>query len=120
PYTTLFRSEVRRGAVAGHRYVPHHGDAQQGLDVRIVRLRLQRVPEEDQTVDVALGDSGANLLIATQRSALELVDSQPELLLQQMAGGAGGVQLVVSQELAIEASPLEQRLFLVIVGHQGD
>ena len=46
--------EIRRGTVAGGRDVVQHGDAQQGLDVRVVRQRLERVPEEDQEVDARL------------------------------------------------------------------
>ena len=37
--------------VARHRDVPHHGDAEQGLDVGVVWLGFERVPEEDQRVN---------------------------------------------------------------------
>jgi hypothetical protein len=50
--------EVRRGTVAGGREVIHHGDPQEGLDVNIVRMRLHRVPEEDDKINPALGYHG--------------------------------------------------------------
>src|SRR5207237_7177467 len=40
--------QVGAGQVAGHADVPHGGDTQERLDVRIVRLRLERVPEKDE------------------------------------------------------------------------
>ena len=60
--------EVGGRQVAGHRDVPDGGDPQQCLDVGVVRLRLERVPEEDQQVDAALGDLGADLLVAADRA----------------------------------------------------
>jgi hypothetical protein len=41
------------------RDVADHGDPRQGLDVGIVRVRLKRVPEEDEQIDLAFGDAGA-------------------------------------------------------------
>jgi hypothetical protein len=112
--------KIGRRAVARDRNVPHHGDAQQGLDVRIVWLGLERIPEEDQTIDLAFGDAGADLLVAAERAALKFVDRQPELLLEQMAGGAGREELVGGEEIDVESGPLEQLELLVVVGDQGD
>jgi hypothetical protein len=41
-----------------------------------VGLRLQRVPEEDDEVDRALRDLGADLLVSTERAALELDEAE--------------------------------------------
>ncbi len=112
--------EVGGGAVAGHRDVPHHGDAQQRLDVRVVRLRLERVPEEDQDVDLALRDLGADLLVAAERAALQAGDRQPELVAEQRAGGAGGAEVVLGQQRAVEPGPLREVRLLVVVRDQGD
>jgi len=54
-----------------------------------VRLGLQRVPEEDQQVDVAVRDPGADLLVAAQRAAEEAGDRQAELVAEQSARGRG-------------------------------
>jgi hypothetical protein len=50
--------------VAGCRDVVDHREPQQGLDVDIVRMWFQRVPEKDQKVDLALSDLRADLLVA--------------------------------------------------------
>jgi hypothetical protein len=45
-------------------------------------MGLERVPEEDQQVERALDDPGADLLVATQWSALQRVDGNRQVLLQ--------------------------------------
>src|SRR5438067_9730804 len=65
-----------------------------------------------------LCDTGADLLVATQWTAVELADLQPELTLEQLTGSAGRVQLVFRQEIAVEAGPLQQVAFLVVVRDQ--
>lgn len=65
---------VRGGAVTRGRDVVDDGDPQQGLDVHVVRMRLHRVPEEDDEVDAPLSDHRPQLLIAAQRPGLELDD----------------------------------------------
>ena len=60
----------------------------QRLDIRIVRLRFERIPEEDEKIDLAIGDLGADLLIAAQGPALELGDLEAQLLFQDFAGRA--------------------------------
>ena len=71
---------VRRGAIAGQRNVPEHRDPQESPDIGVVRVGLERVPEEDQQVERLLGDPGADLLVATQWSALQLVDGDRQVL----------------------------------------
>jgi len=83
-----------------------------------VGLWLEWIPEEDQTINSTFCDTGADLLVATQWTAVELADLEPELTLEQLASGAGRVQLVCSQEIAIEAGPLQQIAFLVVVRDQ--
>ena len=56
-------------------------------------LRFQGVPEEHQQVDFALGDLGADLLVAAQRTAKQAMDIVPlQVIPKQPAGGAGGVE----------------------------
>ena len=64
-------------------------EPQQGLDVRVVRLRLERVPEEDQKVYLTLDDLGADLLVAAEGAALEPLDRELQLLLESRPGRAG-------------------------------
>jgi hypothetical protein len=84
-----------------------------------VRLGLERVPEEDQDVDAALGDPGADLLVAADRPTEEPGDRQAELEFQQGTGGSGGVQRVSVQCLQVVLGPAEQVRLLVVVRDQG-
>src|SRR5512142_228719 len=59
--------EVRRGAAARRGHVVEDRDAQERLDVGIVRLRLERIPEEDEGVELAGRDHGPDLLIPAER-----------------------------------------------------
>ena len=87
--------EVGRRPVAGDGRVVDDRHPQQRLDVDVVRLRLERVPEEDHEVDAPLGDRRADLLVAAERAAEEARDRQAELARDQPAGRAGGEQLVL-------------------------
>jgi len=83
--------------IAGHRNVPHRRHAQQGLDVRVMGLGLEGVPEEHQQVDPLFGDLRSQLLIAAQRAADHAFHRQPQAFAQQQPGGAGGDQLMFGQ-----------------------
>ena len=89
------KSAVARLQAIGH--VVDDRDPQQRLDVDVVRVRLERVPEEDHEVDPALGDRRTHLLIAAERAAQEAVDVQAELVREQPAGRSGGVELVLAR-----------------------
>ena len=97
--------EVRGRAVAGDRHVVDDGDAQQRLDVDVVRVRLERIPEEDHEVDAALGDRRAHLLVAAERAAQEAVHGQAELARELGAGRAGRVELVLRERAAVVRAP---------------
>jgi len=45
-----------------------------------VGLRLERVPEKDEKVDLTVGYLGADLLIAAQRPALQFGNFKTKLL----------------------------------------
>jgi len=100
--------KVSRGTVAGHGYVPNHRHAQQRLYVRVMRLRLQRVPKENQQIHGTLGNAGANLHVPAQRAAEQAGDGQLQLALQHAPGGASGQQHIVLQHAKVKGSPLHQ------------
>lgn len=111
---------IGRCAIARHRHVVDDADAHQRLDVHVMRLRLERIPEEDQDVEPPLRDHRPELQIPTQRPRLEALDWQAELLAQQAAGRARGEKLVLLEKRLVVASPLDDLLLLVIVRHQRD
>lgn len=112
--------EIRRGAVHSDRDVLQHGHTQQGAHIRVVGVRFERVPEEDQDIHLALGDLRADLLVAAQRPAQKHLHGQPQFLLEQGARRAGGEDFVVAQPPDVEARPFEQVLLAVVVGDEGD
>ncbi len=88
------------------------------VDVRVVRLRLRRIPEEDQQVQLALRDHGSDLLVATKRAAQKLAYCESELRLEQGSGGPRREQIVSAKDAAVESSPLEQTPLLIVMGDQ--
>ena len=90
------------------------------FNVRVVRMRLQRVPQEDQDVDLALGEAGADLLVAAVGAAPEAGNGQAKLLGQQMAGRGGCEQVVSVEEIEVVLGPLQHVPFLIVVRDQGD
>ena len=62
-----------------------------------MRLRGERVPEEDQQIQVALGDLCADLLISAQWTALQLIDVDSQLLFKELTGCSCRVEFVMSQ-----------------------
>jgi len=56
--------KVGGGAVAGHGDVPEDREAEQGLDIGVVGLGGEGVPEEKEEVEFRFGDHGPNLGIA--------------------------------------------------------
>jgi len=112
--------EICGGPVAGHRDIADNRDPEQGLDVRVMRMRLQPIPEEHQQIDLALGDAGADLLVAAVRAAPEADDRQPELLLQQVTGRGRRGQLVTGQQIQVLLGPLQHVPLPIVVRNQGD
>src|SRR5262245_18822923 len=106
--------------VAGDRNVPQRRQAKERLDVGVVRLRLERIPEEDEQIDRALGDPGSDLLVAAERSAHQPGDLEPQLVLQQGPGRPGGNQVVLRQRGAVELRPAQQLDLLVVVSDECD
>ena len=62
---------VGGGPVERHRDVVDEADAHQRLHVDVVRVGRERIDEEEQHVDLAFGDHGADLLVAAERSAFQ-------------------------------------------------
>ncbi len=70
-------------------------------------MRFKWIPEENQKIDLVADNFGTDLLIATQRTALELVDLEVQFLFERLAGGASRIQLVMCQQIAVELAPLQ-------------
>jgi hypothetical protein len=112
--------KIRRGPIAGDGDVPHHCDAQQRPHIGVVRLHLERIPEEDQQIELTLSDHRPDLLVAAEWPALQFVDAHPQLTLEERPGGPGGIQVMLSQERTVVSRPFQEILLLVVVRDQGD
>lgn len=106
--------------IAGKGNVPQHGDAQERFDIGIVRLSSERVPEEDQHVEIAFGDLHADLKVATQRTTEEFGDRMTQFFLQKGTCSAGGTELELLEGGAVFAGPANDVAFLMIVGDDAD
>ena len=82
-------------------------------------MRFEWVPEEDEAVDITLNYPRSDLLIAAQRTALELADFEVQLIFEQLTGRARRAQFVASQEIAIKAGQLQKLMLLIVVSHHG-
>ena len=81
---------------------------------------VSEYPEEDQQVDVPLGDPRADLLVAAEQAGLETGHPDVELVGQHAPGRAGGEQVVPGEHVPVVARPLQQTLLLVVVRDQRD
>jgi hypothetical protein len=111
---------VSRSDITGDGDVPDRRQTQQRLDVRVVRLRFERVPEEHEDVDQILRDLRADLLVPTHRPAEETGNGQPELIFKEGSRRTGGVESVFSQGLPVVLGPAQQLYLLVVVCDQSD
>ena len=107
--------KICRGPVAGDRNVPDHGDAEERFHIRIVRVRLQRVPEENEDVDFAFADLRSNLLVPAQRPALQPLHRKIQLRMEQLSCSPRRDELMPCKRLTIELGPSQEILFLVVM-----
>lgn len=118
--------KVGSGAITGTRNIVEDSNAQQGFDVYIVRLRLHRVPEENQNVNLALDNHCPELLVAAERTRLQFRNdirrdslmSSGECLLDQATGRARTDEFVMEQELPVPIHPLHQITLAMIVRNE--
>ena len=83
-----------------------------------MRLRAQRVDEEEDGVHGPNGGQGRDLGVAAFRTTQQLLDGQTDLPLEQSGRVARGDQLESVQHLAIEGRPGQQVDLLVVVRDQ--
>ena len=112
--------DICGGPVAGDRDVPWHGDSQQRLHVVIMRMRLQRIPEEDEQVDSPVRDAGTDLLVPAEGAAVEPCHGQVELLAEHPPGGSRRVEPVAGEQVTVELGPFAHVLLAAVVRDERD
>jgi hypothetical protein len=112
--------EVCGRAVAGDGNVVEDGDAQERAHVGLVRMGLERIPEEDEHVELARGDERADLLVTAERAALEPGHLEVPPLRDEPAGGPRGDEVVLAQDRLVVADPREQVFLAAVVRDERD
>src|SRR5580658_5249349 len=112
--------EVGRRAVARDRDVVEHGQAQQCFDIDIVRLRGQRVPKEDDQIELMLDQHRADLSVSAERSREEQLDREPGRMRDLRPGRPGRDQFAAPERPAVKGGPVRQVIFTGVVRDQGD
>src|SRR6185503_2698224 len=111
---------VCSGMVDRKRNVVERRKARQRFHVDIVRQRRQRILEEDQYIQLPLGDHRADLRVAAERAAEEPRDLEARAVDDAPAGGAGAPELVLGQRVAVLEGPGDELVLLVVMGNEAD
>jgi hypothetical protein len=85
-----------------------------------MRHWLERIPEEDQKIDLVIDNLGADLLITAQGLTLEFRNLEAKFALQDFASSASGIHFMVRQEIAVIFGPFHQVPFFIVMGHKSD
>jgi hypothetical protein len=83
-----------------------HCQPQEHLHVHVVRLDLQRLPQEHEHIGAARGDECTSLRVATGGTVQQHLHVEPEALANCPVGGGGGEKLVPSERSGVESRPL--------------
>jgi hypothetical protein len=84
-------------------------------------IAAKRVGEEDQGIDLSLGDHAADLLVAPERPAPDRLDPQVRAELPDDTAGRRGTDHAMGGEfLPVARRPRRQGGFLLVVRDQGD
>ena len=93
---------------------------EQRLHVRIVRMRLEGIPEENQDINLALADLCPDLLVTAQRAAENTGDGNGKLGLDLSASCSCRDNPVTVQCFSVVLCPSQQVLLLIVVSHDRD
>src|SRR6202023_2728790 len=96
---------VRRAAIARDRNIVEDRESKQRLDVDVVRLRRQRIPKEDDDVDLFLSDERSDLRVAAKRARQEHGDRKIQLLGDGSARRRSRKDFALSERAAVERRP---------------
>jgi len=115
------RESVAGAWVEGERAVVHLTNASERFDVGIVRVRRERIDEEENRATFVGGDHGADLLVAAERATRDLTrDLEAELLLERVTGRAGRGDLHGLEEVAVLSDEIHHRWLHFVVRNERD
>lgn len=117
--------EVGTVTVAGNGHVVHTTLAEEHLDVRLMRLGIEVVNEEDGEVDLLANNHRSNLGITTEGTRMHagnryVNSSFSKGLLNESASCSRTDEFVMSEGVGVVETPLDHIYFAVVVRHDGN
>ena len=116
----VFQQDVGTLAIRGQWDVVHIAEAQQRVDIRLVRLHGERVAQEDDEIDLLRRDAGTDLLVAAKRAGHHGLDVETEGLIDQGPGRMRGDEMEFTEQLLVMADEFQHFIFLFIMGYKCD
>lgn len=98
----LSRSSIRR-----QRHIMHIADPHKRRNIWLVGLRSQWVAEEDDRLDITLGNTSTNNEVAAFGAMNNLLNGQGEFLLQESPRVPCGNKLLASEEVEMGSYKLD-------------
>ena len=118
PFNQCPHEQVGGGEVGRQRNVVNIANAEQHLDVGIVRMLVEWVDQEDHGVDIVGHHSSGDLRVSPGRAGLEALDIQTDLVSEKAARRPCRYQSPAGERVAIEhREGHEVRLFSVVGDH---
>ena len=86
----------------------------------VVILRVGGVAEEEDHIDLVVGDARADLLGAAVDARHEQVDRKAARFADHLTGHAGGAESVTGQNAGVSRAELDHQFLFVVVCHESD
>lgn len=106
---------IRSGFVGGDGDVVDHRNAQQRFDVGVVRLGLERVPEENHEVNLSFRDFRAYLLVAAERAGQISFHIEVGRFRDEFRRSTRAAQFEAGEGFAVFHSPAHHFGFFIVV-----
>lgn len=111
---------MRAFAVRCERDVVDVAEAQEGIDVRLVRLAREWVTQEDDALDLLRRDEGTNLLVAAEGARHHGFDVEAERVADERTGRARSDEVEVREQLFVMPDEFQHLVLLLVMGDEGD
>jgi hypothetical protein len=117
--TAAGQQDKKRSCLVGRqRHIVDIADAQQPLNIRLMRVGVEWIDQEDHRGNPAFGGAGGNLGIAAHGATQHPLDRQSSCLGDPLTGGACGDELEVAEQLPVRSNKAHHIILLAIMGDQ--
>ena len=115
PHREPSDDQVCRHDIRRERNIVDVADPQQCADVRVVRLRTERIDEEEHRINSAFRNARSDLGVTAFGAAEQRLDVETNLVTHQLRRVSGSGERELGQCLAIERRPRDEIHFLAVV-----